>query len=124
LAGKLNIPIYALAEHMLQLSAGLVAKLVDSPEDLEQLRRHIIEHHVDARAMEKIAEYDEEMAEILVVEIQKRSAEDNAVRQIVRNFSRIGLKPNEIAWAIDYGLRCRLAAATGKPIPKDLPREI
>ena len=123
LAGKLNIPIYALAEHMLQLSARLVAKMVDNPEDLEQLRLHIIENHVDARTVEKIAEDDEEMAEILEAEIRKRSAEENAVRQIVRNFVRSGIKPKELPWLIDFGMRCRIAVATGNPIPKDWPRE-
>jgi hypothetical protein len=65
LAGQLNIPIYALAEHMLQLSAGLIARLVDSPEEREHLRQHIIENHVEVRVAEKIAEDDEEMAKIL-----------------------------------------------------------
>jgi hypothetical protein len=124
LAGHLQVPIYALGEHALQLSAGLIAKMAENSEESTLLRRHIIEIHVEARTVEKISAYDQDMAERLDEERIRRLEIDRAVRHIVVNFVRNGLKPQEIPWCIDYGMRCRLAVAHGKPIPTDLPQDV
>lgn len=124
LAGELQVPIYALAEHALQLSVGLIAKMKENPEENEQLKRHIIEIHVDARTVEKISAYDQDMADRLNEERLRRFSIDRTVRQIVVNFVRRGLKPEEIPELIDYGMRCRVAIGLGKPIPKDWPEDV
>ena len=54
LAGQLQVPIFALAEHALQLSAGQIAVMAENPEECALLRKHIIEIHVEARTIEKI----------------------------------------------------------------------
>jgi hypothetical protein len=124
LAGKLQVPIYALVEHALQLSAGLIAKMEENSEESALLRKHIIEIHVEARTIEKISAYDQDMAQRLNEERIRRLEMEKAARQIVMNFIRAGLKPKDISWCIDYGMRCRVAVTQGKPIPKDWPKEV
>jgi hypothetical protein len=53
LASQLHIPLFALCEHCLQLSAEQIAKMAENPEEREILRMHIIGVHVDARTVEK-----------------------------------------------------------------------
>jgi hypothetical protein len=71
--------------------------------------------------LKKISAYDQDMANRMDEERIRRFDIDRATRQIVMNFIRVGLKPNEIPWYIDYGMRCRLAVMHGKPIPKGSP---
>jgi hypothetical protein len=123
LAGQLNIPNYALCEHALQLSTELIAKMAENSEESALLKKHITEIHVNARTLEKISAYDQDMAERLDEERLRRLEIDRAAHQIVINFIRRGLKPREIPWIIDYGMRCRIAVAQGKPIPTDWPTE-
>jgi hypothetical protein len=124
LADQLQVPIYALSEHALQLSAGLIARMAENSKESALLRRHVIEVHVEARTIEKISTYDQDMADRLDAERIRRLEIDKAARQIVVNFIRAGLKPKDISWCIDYGMRCRLAVAHGKPIPKDWPKDV
>jgi len=123
LAGRLQVPLYALAEHAFQLSAGLILKMAEETEEREQLTQHILEYHVGMRTIEKIGRLDEEMANILDKERHHRLQIEASVRQIIVTFIRSGLSPQEIAWLIDYGMRCRIAIARGQPVPKDLPPE-
>lgn len=124
LAGELNIPIFALAEHMLELSNWLIGKIIESPEEREQLIQHLNESHIDARTLEKIAVYDRETAEMMEQEQRQRFKIDKAARRIVVNCINRGIKPEQIEWAINYGLRCRMAVLQGRPIPKDLPPDV
>jgi hypothetical protein len=121
LAEQLQVPLYALCEHAFQLSIGVITKMTENKEACDLLKRHVIEIHVKARTIEKISSYDRDMGEQLEQERLQRLDIDRAAHQIVVNFIRKGLKPQEIAWCIDYGMRCRIAVAQGKPIPKDLP---
>ncbi len=123
LAGQLDVWIYALGEHALQLSAGLIAKIVEDPEERELLKHHIKDVHVGRRTIEKISRYDKEMADLLDEERHRHFQIEKAVRQIVVRFIRSGLKPQEIPWLIDYGMRCRIAVARGRPVPTDTPQE-
>ena len=79
--------------------------------------------HVGARTIEKISRYDEEMADDLDRERQKLFQFERAVRQIVSKYYRRGVRPSEIDWATDYGLRCLAAVPSGRPVPTDLPPE-
>ena len=123
LADRLQVPVYALAEHALQLSAPLMAKMAEKPEEREELRHHLLENHVGQRTIEKLSRLDEEMADILDKERHNRFQMEAAVRQIIMKFLKPGMSPREIIWAIDYGIRCRIAVALGRPLPKDLPPE-
>jgi hypothetical protein len=123
LADRLHVPLYALTEHALQLSAGLIAKMAEETEGSEQLRQHIQEYHVGRRTIEKIGRLDEEMADVLDHEIRRWLQVETSVRHIILKYIRRGLSPRDIAWSIDYGMRCRIAIARGEPVPKDLPPE-
>ena len=123
LAGQLQVPIFALVEHALQLTAGLIRKMAENAEESVLLRRHLIESHIDARTLEKISAYDQDMAARLDEERIRRLDINRAAHQIVVNFIRAGMTLKEIPWYIDYGMRCRLALLHRKPIPTDWPQE-
>jgi hypothetical protein len=123
LADRLHVPLYALTEHAVQLSAGLIATIAEHPEECELLRQHILDDHVGRRMIEKISRYDQDMADILDEERHRRFQIDNAVRRIVLKFGRAGLTPREIEWYIGYGMRCRIAIGHGQPVPTDSPEE-
>ena len=123
LAGQVDVPIYGLGEHALQLVAEVITRMAEDSEQIALLRSHIIESHVAARTIEKITAYDQDMAERLHGELIRRFEIDRAAHEIVVKFLRSGLTPKDISWSIDYGMRCRLAIAQGKPIPKDWPQD-
>jgi hypothetical protein len=123
LADKFHVPLFALSEHAFQLGAGQINKIAEEAEASELLRRHILEVHVGRRTIEKISRYDEETANVLDLERHQRFQFEKAVGQIVMKYYRAGIKTSEIDWAIDYGLRCRIAITTGQPLPKDFSPE-
>jgi hypothetical protein len=118
LAGELQIPIFALAEHSLQLLAVLIAKAIENNEERDQLRRHLIEAHVNERTIEKINWYDEEMAKELNEERLRRFEIERTVRQIVVDFARKGMKPKDMPLYLEYGYRCFVAVVNGRPVPR------
>jgi hypothetical protein len=120
LAGELQVPIFALAEHLLQLSVGQVARAKENPEERELLCRHLVGVHVEARTIEKFNWYDEELAKSLNDERLQRFAIEDAVRRIVVDFARKGMDPRDMPWYIDFGIRCHAAAINGRPWPQDL----
>ncbi|HEX7474977.1 MAG TPA: hypothetical protein VF318_03345, partial [Dehalococcoidales bacterium] len=123
MADRLHVPLYALSEHCLQLGASQLAKTAENAEEAELLRQHISDIHVGRRTIEKISRYDEEMADALDRERSKRFQFEKAVNQIVMKYHRAGVRPSEIDWAIDYGLRCRASLLKGQPLPTDCPPE-
>ncbi len=78
LAGQLNIPMFALAEHALQIATELIAGIAEDPEESEPLKEHLIKCHVNARTLEKIGQYDREMADVLKEEYAQRSQSKNS----------------------------------------------
>jgi hypothetical protein len=120
LAGELQVPIFALAEHLLQLSVGQVTKAKEDPEEREQLRRHLTTVHVEARTIEKFSWYDEEMSKVLNEDRLRRFEVDDTVHRIVIDFARKGMDPRDMPWYIDFGYHCYRAMANGQPLPKDL----
>jgi hypothetical protein len=115
LAGRLNVPIYALTEHALQLTAPLMSKMADNAEECESLRTHILEDHVERRTIEKISQFDENVAHTLEVERAQRFETEKVIRHIVVHFLRKGMKPEDIVSCIDYGLRYMAEAIHSKP---------
>ena len=57
LSGELQIPIFALGEHCLQLGTSSITKAVQNAEERDSLRKHLIERHVDLRTIEKFNWY-------------------------------------------------------------------
>ena len=95
--------------------------MADNPDEREILWHHLLDSHVGMRTIEKISRLDEEMGDVLDREREEWLKIEQAVRHIVIKFVRSGLSPKEIAWAIDYGMRCRIAMASRQPVPTDLP---
>jgi hypothetical protein len=118
LASELQVPIFALGEHCLQLSTGLIDKAKENAEERETLRRHLIEHHVEQRTIEKFNWYDEELAKEMREDLLSRFEIDRVVHQLVVNFVRKGMNPKYMAYYLDYGYRCFVAFINGWPMPK------
>jgi hypothetical protein len=64
LADQLQVPVYALTEHALQLSVGIIARMSENPEENQLVRQHILEVHVGRRTIEKISKHDNDMADV------------------------------------------------------------
>lgn len=120
LSDQIHVPLFALAEHALQLGAMQLADANNNPEEREILRRHLTEVHVEMRTIEKVARYDAEAADVLKLERIRRLDIDKATRQLVEKFARWGHKPEELEELILFGHRCRLAIALGWPCPPEI----
>jgi len=120
-ADKLHVPLFALAEHVLQLGSMQMVEIMNNPAELELLRRHLVESHVDMRTIEKIERYDKEAAEILTVERIRRFDIEKAARKLVIKFMSWGHKPEELEELIIFGSRCHWATAHGWPMPPQVP---
>jgi hypothetical protein len=120
LSDQIHVPLFALAEHALQLGAMQLADANNNPEEREVLRRHLTEVHVEMRTIEKVARYDAEAADVLKLERIRRFDIDKATRQLVVKFARWGHKPEELEELILFGHRCRLAIALGWPCPPEI----
>jgi len=120
LSDQIHSPLFALAEHALQLGAIQLEEINNDPEEREELRRHLTEVHVEMRTIEKVARYDAEAADVLKMERIRRFSIDKATRQLVVKYMRLGLKPEELEEMILFGHHCRLAIAQGWPRPPEI----
>ncbi|MGD0795713.1 MAG: hypothetical protein ABR958_09075 [Dehalococcoidales bacterium] len=120
LSDQIHVPLFALAEHALQLGAMQLEEVNNNPEEREELRRHICEVHIEMRVIEKVARYDAEAADVLKMERIRRFSIDKATRQLVVKYMRLGLKPEELEEMILFGHHCRLAIAQGWPRPPEI----
>jgi hypothetical protein len=118
LAGELQVPMFALSEHLLQLSIGMISKAQENPEEREELRSHLVKIHVDKRTVEKFNWYDEELAKALNEKRLIQFEIARTVRQIVVDFARKGMNTRFMPWYLDYGYACYAASVNGRPLPK------
>lgn len=65
LVDQIHVPLFALAEHGLQLGAIQIEAAMSNPEELELLHHHLTEVHVEMKTIEKISRFDEEAANTL-----------------------------------------------------------
>jgi hypothetical protein len=61
LARYLEVPIYPLAEHLIQLGAGLVVPALDDEEKKKELQEHLANEHLLVPSFDKDNEYDKEL---------------------------------------------------------------
>jgi hypothetical protein len=123
LSDQMHIPLFALAEHALQLGTMQLVDANNNPDEREVLRRHLAEDHVAKRTIEKVARYDTEASNDLKIERIRRFDIDKSARQLVIKFMRWGHKPEELEDLIIFGHRCKLAIALGwSPPPGISPR--
>jgi hypothetical protein len=117
-AGELQVDMYALSEHCMQLGIDTVDDAIEDSEERDLLRRHLIEQHIDQRTIEKLSWYDEELAEQMQKERLAQFEVDRVVRRLVVDFARRGMNPKYMPYYLDYGYRCFFAVIRGSPIPK------
>ncbi len=120
-ADGLHVPLFALAEHILQLGAMQLPYALRDPEEREELRRHLIEDHIQRRTIEKISRYDQETADWLDGERRRRFQIDRDARVIAARFGP-RLDVGRIEEIIDLGTRAKVAMNHGAPPPPPIPR--
>jgi hypothetical protein len=108
LAGHLNIPIFILAEHEVEIANLLVEKIIEDTEERELLLEHLKEH-IDARSVEKIREVDQDMAENLDAGRIRKLAVYRVVKEIVEHFIKQGIRGEELSNLVYDGLKWRAA---------------
>lgn len=117
LADKLHVPLFALVEHIFEISAIVIEDIFTDSEESNSLQEHIEDIHVKQRTIEKIHKFDEEMATSLAQEIQKQSIEDKVLRTIIKDYIRNGIRARQIPGFIRFGMMCRIAISRGWPDP-------
>ena len=119
-ADALHVDIYALSEHCLQLGALQLQQARRDPEEEEELRRHLIEDHIERRTIEKVSRYDEDAGETLARERRRRFEIDKAAHVLVVQFAR-RFDPDRIEEILDLGIRTKYAMINGAAPPPPLP---
>ena len=122
LADQIHVPLFALIEHAIELGEIQIVDAMKDPEECELLRRHLVDFHIAPRTSEKIARYDEEVANDLRMERIRRFGIEKATRQLVMKFVSWGHKPEELEQLILLGNRCRWGITQGWPVPPDIPQ--
>jgi hypothetical protein len=113
LATKLNVPMFALLEHALQLGAIEITEAIVNPEEREILRTHIVDVHAGQRLVEKVANYDKEAAEWLDRQRQRQFETENVLRKLLRRYGgHVALR--ELDGLIEDGMRYRINLAKNK----------
>lgn len=123
LSDQIHVPLFALAEHALQLGAMQLVEAYNNPEERDELRRHLTENHVEMNTIEKVARYDAEAAATMKTVRIRRFSIDKATRQLVTKYMRWGLEPEELGDIIMFGYRCILAIKRGWPRPPEITDE-
>jgi len=116
-AGELQIPIFALAEHCLELGIDTISD-IDDPEERDLLHKHLIEHHVNQRTLEKINWFDEELVKDMNVERLRQFEIERIARKLVKDFIKKGMNPKHIPYYLNFGYNCFYAYVRGWPMPK------
>ena len=113
LAEALHVPLFATAEHALQLGTGQMTEANDDPEQREELQKHITSVHVGMRTIEKISAYDEEAAGILRTQRLRDFEVERATRQLVMKYARWGCPPEELDDLVLLGRCAKMALRAG-----------
>lgn len=119
LSDQLHVPLFALAEHALQLGAMQLADAYNNPGERDELRRHLTENHVEMNTIEKVSRYDAEAAATMKTARIRRFSIDKAAHQLVIKYMRLGLEPKELEEMIMFGYQCLLAAEKGWTHPPE-----
>lgn len=112
LSGQLNVPLYALSEHALELGLIQIKEAVNDAKEREELIAHLSDVHIADRTEEKVAQYDKDAAEDLSIERLRRFEREAAVRKIVYKFRLF--PPAEIERLLVLGYRTQVAMARNR----------
>lgn len=121
-ADQLHVPMFALAEHALQLGAQQIQAAVMNPDERELLYAHLTEVHVGMRTIEKVDKYDREQGDVLMDARNRRFAVEKATRQLVLELMASGLRPEDLIGYVKLGMQAQIAANNGRPLPPEMPR--
>ena len=93
LAKEMNVDLYVVAEHAIQLGLINISAAIKDPAERETLRVHLHNEHAMKHLIESVSVYDNEAAEyIRAIEIRRHHREQ-AIRELVELWSRYNLDP-------------------------------
>jgi hypothetical protein len=92
-AKSLNVDICILAEHGLQLGLNDIEDAMKDPEEMENLRKHLIEYHAINHLAESVANYDKESAEYIREGQIRKFHKEKAIRDLVELWTRYNYDP-------------------------------
>ena len=105
LADRFNVPIFAIAEHALEIACELLDLMLKDPQQSALLRRHVLEGHSAVRTIEKMDAYDQNMADIMQTEWQRRYRIETVAIRLVAKYLGRGVKPEDVEFYIEYGIK-------------------
>jgi hypothetical protein len=103
LSARLQVPIYQIGEQAMENMIGLVDSM--TPEECQEQRLHLLEHHGIQRMIDHLEAYDRETSDMLKAEWKKRYQNEYIVHQIVDGYVKRGMRPESIRGYIDLGVR-------------------
>ncbi len=98
LAADLEVPIYPVAEHLLQLGVAQMYPSLEDEEAKKELQDHLISDHLLTSALDEQNEneYDQAAAANATKEQKDRQARIDAAIELVRIFEMQGVSPEKI----------------------------
>ncbi len=96
IAADLKVPIYVVAEHLLQLGVAQMSPNLEDEEAKRQLQEHLVSKHLLMHALDERDEYDNEVAANSRKEEKKRRARIDAAVKLVRVLDMDGVSPERI----------------------------
>ena len=84
IAADLEVPIYVVAEHLLQLGAAQIYPDLEDEEAKRQLQEHLVSHHLLRLALGEEDEYDAAAVAKIQEERRQREAKVEAALELIR----------------------------------------
>ena len=96
IAADLKVPIYTVAEHLLQLGVAQMQPNIEDDEAKRQLQEHLINQHLLTSALSEDNEYDGAAAANSRSQEKKRRSRINAAVKLVRVLETNGVSPEMV----------------------------
>jgi hypothetical protein len=93
LAKQLNVELYVVGEHAMQLGLIEIAASMKDPEEREILLKHLHEEHTIKRLVESISAHDAEAADYIRAGQARRHHMEQAIRDLVELWCGYRLDP-------------------------------
>ena len=112
IAAHLKVPIYVVAEHLLQLGVAQMYPAIEDDEAKRELQEHLINEHLLVSALDEGNEYDKAAIATAQQEQKEHQARLDAALEIVRILEINGVSPEMVVAELT---RLEMEAETGVP---------
>ena len=96
ISADLKVPIYTVAEHLLQLGVAQMYPALEDDEAKVQLQDHLVSKHLLMHALDERDEYDNDVAVKARKAEENRQARINAAVKLVRVLEMDGVSPEMV----------------------------